>query len=99
MEDSATLRRETITLERWGRLKELRSVAPTAPRSVGPKVSSPDSLIGRVLSHYRLEEPLGVGGMGVVYRATDLKLGRAVAIKILSRQLASDKTAKARFMR
>jgi serine/threonine protein kinase/tetratricopeptide (TPR) repeat protein len=56
-------------------------------------------LVWRVLSHYRLEEPLGAGGMGVVYRATDLKLGRAVAIKLLSRQLAGDEGAKARLLR
>lgn len=54
---------------------------------------------GRVLSHYRLGEPLAAGGMGVVYRATDLKLGRAVAIKLISHRLAADETAKARFLR
>src|SRR5262249_6446999 len=58
-----------------------------------------DRFIGRVLSHYRLEERLGAGGMGVLYRATDLKLGRAVAIKLLARHLVSDETAKARFIR
>ena len=56
-------------------------------------------MVGRVLSHYRLEEPLGAGGMAIVYRATDLKLGRAVAIKLLTRQLAGDEGAKARLMR
>src|SRR5262249_41564434 len=52
-----------------------------------------------MLSHYRLEDRLGAGGMGVLYRATDLKLGRAVAIKLLARHLISDETAKARFVR
>ena len=58
-----------------------------------------DAFAGRVLSHYRLEERLGGGGMGLLYRATDLKLGRAVAIKLLARHLASDEAAKARFTR
>ena len=61
--------------------------------------SAADPFVGRVLSHYRLEERLGAGGMGVLYRATDLKLGRTVAIKLLARHLVSDETAKARFLR
>jgi len=65
----------------------------------GQTAISSDPFIGRVLSHYRLEEQLGAGGMGVLYRATDLKLGRAVAIKLLARHLVTDETAKARFVR
>ncbi len=65
----------------------------------GQAALGPDPFVGRVLSHYRLEERLGAGGMGVLYRATDLKLGRAVAIKLLARHLISDDSAKARFVR
>src|SRR5262249_38055704 len=57
-----------------------------------------DAFAGRVLSHYRLEERLGAGGMGILYRATDLNLGRAAAVKLLARHLVSDETAKARFV-
>jgi tetratricopeptide (TPR) repeat protein len=58
--------------------------------------SSPDARTGAMVAHYRLGAPLGEGGMGVVYRAEDLKLGRSVAIKFLQR---SDDQARARFLR
>ena len=67
--------------------------------AVRPGQASPvDAFAGRVLSHYRLDEQLGAGGMGVLYRANDLTLERAVAIKLLARPLATDETAKARFV-
>jgi serine/threonine-protein kinase len=47
-------------------------------------------MLGRTLSHYRIEEKLGEGGMGVVYRATDLSLNRSVAIKFLSAGVADE---------
>src|SRR5215469_515987 len=64
-----------------------------------PTAVTRDPLAGRVLSHYRLEERLGAGGMGILYKATDLKLGRAVALKLLARHLVTDDAAKARFIR
>src|SRR5881409_1528810 len=55
-------------------------------------------MIGQVISHYRILEKLGEGGMGVVYKAQDLKLDRPVAIKFLPQHLSASEENKARFM-
>src|SRR6266851_1626752 len=72
---------------------------PRARDPSAPVFPDPGGLIGRKVSHYRVLEVIGAGGMGMVYKAEDLKLGRSVALKFLPEDLAGDPVTLQRFER
>ena len=99
--DSAENPRFIETLARRGyRWKPpVEWVESTPDNSNPPAPTVGQNLIGRRVAHYRVLEVLGGGGMGVVYKAEDIKLGRRVALKFLPEELAGNAAAMQRFER
>jgi serine/threonine protein kinase/Tol biopolymer transport system component len=64
-----------------------------------PERSTGAGLVGSTVSHYRIGQPIGGGGMGIVYRAEDLRLERTVALKFLPPELSFDPETKERFLK
>jgi eukaryotic-like serine/threonine-protein kinase len=80
-----------------GYLESAPGIAPGEVTAEAPLQSS--SLIGKKVSHYRVLDVIGGGGMGMVFKAEDLKLGRPVALKFLPEEFAGDAVALKRFER
>jgi serine/threonine protein kinase/Tfp pilus assembly protein PilF len=93
------LRREVHSLLRYATEAESFLERPAADITTAPSSEPHETLVGRTVSHYQVLSLLGAGGMGEVYLASDSRLDRTVALKILPGELAADPERMQRFAR